>query len=124
MTLQTSTGPEGVEQERGSLLALLAASAIFFCAVLGLAVATMLTDSVPEHYVVVGGPFQTRDDMIEIVSVASGSLTGWGGLDNILTAASQDINFKENLEKAGAWLVLPAPKSLGCGAIEELGTAV
>ena len=124
MALQTSTGPEAVDQERGSIMALLIASTIFILIVSGLAVATLLGDSVPDHYVVVGTPLQTRGDMIEIVGAASGSVTGLGGFGNILTAASTEAGFKENLEKAGAWLVLPAPRALGCGATEEAGAAV
>lgn len=105
-------------------MALLIASVIFLCTMGGLAVATLLNDSVPEHYIVVGTPLQTRDDMIEIVGSAAGSITGLGGFGNILTAASTEAGFKENLEKAGAWLVLPAPRALGCGAMEEAGAAV
>lgn len=105
-------------------MALLIASTIFIFIVSGLAVATLLGDSVPDHYVVVGTPLQTRGDMIEIVGAASGSVTGLGGFGNILTAASTEAGFKENLEKAGAWLVLPAPRALGCGAMEEAGAAV
>lgn len=124
MALQTSTGPEAVERESGSVMALLIASTIFFSMMGGLAVATLLSDSVPDHYIVVGTPLQSRDDMIEIVGNAAGSITGLGGFRNILTAASSEVGFKENLEKAGAWLVLPAPRALGCGAANEAGAAV
>ena len=63
---------------------------------------------------VIGPPALDRDGVNGIVWQAGGAVIGSGGLPNIAVAAATRPDFAKALTAAGAWLVLPSPRLLGC----------
>ena len=63
---------------------------------------------------VIGPPALDRDGVNGIVWQAGGAVIGSGGLPNIAVAAATRPDFATALTAAGAWLVLPSPRLLGC----------
>ena len=63
---------------------------------------------------VIGPPALDRDGVSGIVWQAGGAVIGSGGLPNIAVAAATRPDFATALTAAGAWLVLPSPRLLGC----------
>ena len=72
-----------------------------------------------------GPPALDRDGVNAIVWQAGGAVIGSGGLPNIAVAAATRPDFAQALMAAGAWLVLPSPRLLGCfsesGGIGHIG---
>lgn len=100
--------------DESAVKAMLPALALMIAGLLGLIIATLFGDIVPNQYVVIGSPGQTRDDMIAIVAEAEGAILNIGGFENILIVGSERTDFAAALEGAGAWAVFPAPVAFGC----------
>lgn len=81
-----------------------------------LAVATLLSSAVPGHFVVVTRPGLKPGQIMDLIYRAGGGVTGFGGLPNLALAISDDPGFQGAARAQGAWLVLPAPRFLGCTA--------
>lgn len=71
---------------------------------------------------VIGPPATDRTGVYGIVWQAGGAVMGHGGLPNIAIAASDQPDFAAALTAAGAWLVLPSPRLLGCFSDAGTGT--
>lgn len=91
---------------------------------LGFCIAYLVTDSAEGQFIVVGPPLDGFAATVEIISKAEGALIAAGGVGNVLIAASDRADFPDRLRAAGAWMVLPAPKALGCEAPISQGPAV
>ena len=63
---------------------------------------------------VIGPPSLDPDSVNSIIWQAGGAVMGTGGLPNIAIAAADRPDFARALTVAGAWLVLPSPRLLGC----------
>lgn len=63
---------------------------------------------------VIGPPALDRDRVNGIVWRAGGAVVSPGGLPNIAIAVADQPDFASALTAAGAWLVLPSPRLLGC----------
>jgi hypothetical protein len=107
---------------RGAVRDLFPAAALLLCGLGALTVASLLSTAVEGQYVVVAPPSFSQLQAARIVAEAGGALIGAGGFDNIIMAASERADFAVSLREAGAWLVLPAPRFLGCGVPEVQGS--
>ncbi|WP_290686945.1 hypothetical protein [Haematobacter sp. UBA3484] len=81
--------------------------------------AASLWPGVPGQYVVFGPPWAGRGEVLRIVGESGGALIELGGVGNLIIAGSASPSFPEAARKAGAWLVLPAPRPAGCFTSEE-----
>ncbi len=108
----------GEENARGGFAALLPATLMLLAGVGGLTFATLLADGVEGQFVVVSPPWQPA---VHVVTRADGALLAGGGFSNVIVAASDRPGFADDLREAGAWLVFPAPRALGCGPAEQIG---
>ena len=68
----------------------------------------------PGQYVVLGPPWAGTGEVLRIVGESGGALIELGGVGNLLIAGSASPSFPTTARKAGAWLVLPAPRRAGC----------
>ncbi|MCB5411254.1 hypothetical protein [Pseudogemmobacter faecipullorum] len=110
----------GQQDQEGQGLAALWPAGLMLCAGLaGLALATIFSDGVPGQYVVIAPPF--GPPALEIISQAEGAIVAAGGFDNVLIAASERPDFADELRRAGALIVFPAPAFLGCSPPPEAG---
>ena len=71
---------------------------------------------------VIGPPALDRAGVNDIVWQAGGAVVGAGGLPNIAVAIADRPDFAKALTAAGAWLVLPSPRLLGCFSQIGAGT--
>lgn len=97
----------------------LAPAAVFGAAgLVALIIATLLGAGNSGQMLVFGPPALDRDRVTGIVWQAGGTVIDFGGLPNvaIATAMTERPDFAEALKAAGAWLVLPSPRLLGCFA--------
>ena len=92
---------------------LLPALALAAAGLLALAAGAFAVPSRGE-YVVIGPPWADQGATIALIGAAGGGLAGLGGWGNIAIAASGRADFAQAAREAGAWLVLPAPRLLGC----------
>ena len=79
-----------------------------------LAGTTLAGAGIGGQLLVIGPPALDRDGVNAIVWQAGGAVIGSGGLPNIAVAAATRPDFAQALMAAGAWLVLPSPRLLGC----------
>ena len=79
-----------------------------------LAGTTLAGAGIGGQLLVIGPPAIDRTGVNGIVWQAGGAVIGHGGLPNIAIAASDQPDFAGALKAAGAWLVLPSPRLLGC----------
>lgn len=86
----------------------------------GLGIASAFSDGVPGQFVVVAPPFGTG--VLEIVAAADGALVASGGFSNVMIAASDRADFAADLRRAGALMVFPAPRFLGCSSPTDIGS--
>ncbi len=100
----------------GGLTALIPAGLMLFAGLGGLAFASLLADGVEGQFVVVSPPWQAA---VHLVTRADGALLAGGGFSNVIVAASDRPGFADDLRAAGAWLVFPAPRALGCGTPDQ-----
>lgn len=100
----------------GGLTALIPAGLMLFAGLGGLAFASLLADGVEGQFVVVSPPWQAA---VHLVTRADGALLAGGGFRNVIVAASDRPGFADDLRAAGAWLVFPAPRALGCGTPDQ-----
>ena len=93
----------------------LAPALVLLCVGLaGIAVATLLTTAVPGQYLIVA-PFGTaQGQVLDMVFRAGGAVIGFGGIPNIVIAASSDAGFTDAMRAEGAWLAMPSPRVPGC----------
>ena len=87
---------------------------VLIVGLIGVAVMTLVTDSVPGQYLLVMRPGVGKAAIIDIIYQAKGGVVGFGSLPNLAVAASDDPDFKQAALAGGAFLVLPSPRLLGC----------
>ncbi|KFI32735.1 hypothetical protein CG51_00495 [Haematobacter missouriensis] len=73
----------------------------------------------PGQYVVLGPPWAGPGEVLRIVGESGGALIELGGVGNFVIAGSASPSFPSAARKAGAWLVMPAPRPAGCLGPEE-----
>lgn len=119
------TGQSGFKAEpspeQGGLRALLPAAALLVAGVLGLGLATALADGIDGQYVVIAAPGGGPNAAIGLLASIDGAMVAPGGFSNIIIAASDRPDFADQLRRAGAWAVFPAPRFLGCATLEDMG---
>ena len=76
-----------------------------------------------DQLLVIGPPTLDRGGVNDIVWQAGGAVVGAGGLPNIAVAVADRPDFAKALTAAGAWLVLPSPRLLGCFSQVDAGMA-
>lgn len=114
---QSAEGETGGETARGGFAALIPAALMLLAGMGGLTFATLLADGVEGQFVVISPPWQPA---VHLVTRADGALLAEGGFSNVIVAASDRPGFADDLRKAGAWLVFPAPRALGCGSAAQI----
>lgn len=75
---------------------------------------TTATGGIGSQLLVIGPPALDQGGVSDIVWQAGGAVLGHGGLPNVAIAVSDQPDFARALTAAGAWLVLPSPRLLGC----------
>lgn len=80
----------------------------------GLATASLLRGDAKDQFLVVAAPWASSAEAVAILAESDGALLEAGGFENIVIAASTSPDFPSSARKAGAWLVLPAPRQSGC----------
>ena len=127
MTVPESAGhiERGEEQgeEQGSLFSLLFVLGVSAVGLLFLVGLYLVGDGTPGRYLVLTSPLGGRATGLEVASSADAAVIQYGGFDNILIVASDRPEAEALLHKAGAWMVLPAPRILGCGLSVDLGSS-
>ena len=108
--------PSAHKQNDGGagLRSLLPSVGLLVFGLLGLNIATVLSDGVPGHFVVIAAPGTSVNDALALSIKAGGVFIAQGGASNIFIAASDRTDFSRVLRQAGAWAVFPAPQFLGC----------
>lgn len=92
-------------------------------AVLGMAalvVGSLFASAVEGQYLVIMSPTLGRAQVLDRIFDAGGGVAGFGGLPNIAYAITDQPGFKATIREGGAWLVLPAPRILGCSTRPEV----
>lgn len=110
-------GP-GSEFQLQSLLPALALAAIGLVALI---LASLSGPAGQGQYLVIAAPWSERADMLDMVWRAGGGISGFGGLSAIAIAMGDRPDFAASLRAQGAWLVLPAPRVLGCFTPQDEG---
>ncbi len=93
---------------------LLPAGGLLAAGLAALAGGTLLGGADSGQYLVIAAPFTALDDTLGLIGRAGGGLVATGGLGNIVIAAADGPDFAARASAAGAWLVVPAPRVLGC----------
>ncbi|MGA0541319.1 hypothetical protein [Neotabrizicola sp. VNH66] len=100
---------------------LLPAGGLLCAGLAGLAAASLQGVAGNGAWLVVAPPGYSLPETIGMVGAADGGLIDTGRFGNIVIAASAEPGFSDRLRAAGAWLVVPAPVTLGCGAAPAEG---
>lgn len=79
---------------------------------IGLVLASLSAGHSTGQYLVIAAPWQAQ--VADLVWRAGGGVTGFGNLSPVAVAMSDQPGFAGMLRKQGAWIVLPAPRALGC----------
>lgn len=115
-----SRNDRGVQKE--GLSTLILPLFLLFVGLGGLSVAYVVTDSAEGQFIVLGPVSGGFAGTVDLISRAEGAVIGTGAFGNLLVAASDEADFPARLRQAGAWMVLPAPKALGCESPTSRGT--
>lgn len=111
------------DQEQGSRLGdFLPAIALAGFGIAGLAIATLFASHIDGQYLVIMPPSIAQPEVLDMVYRAKGGVVGFGGLSNIVIAASDKPDFEAAMRAAGAWLVMPSPRIFGCFIPTEAST--
>lgn len=112
-------GDVGLEDQNEGSDAIWPAVLLLVAGLAGLALATLFSGGAAGQYVVVTSPFGTP--ALEVITRANGAVVAAGGFETVMIAASDRPDFDEDLRRAGALMVFPAPRFLGCSAPPEAG---
>ena len=75
----------------------------------------------PGQFLVMTRPGLHRAQVLDLVHAAGGGVIAFGALPGLSVVLSGDDGFEDRVRQRGAWLVLPAPGSLGCVASDAEG---
>ena len=93
---------------------MLPAGILALLGLIGLVVASLSAGPSTGQYLVIAAPWQGREQVADLVWRAGGGVAGFGNLSPVAVAMSDQPGFAGMLRKQGAWIVLPAPRALGC----------
>ncbi len=85
----------------------------------GLVLGTLMTGAVPGQYLILTAPWRSPAQILDMVWRADGGIAGFGALPGTAVAMAGRPDFAAALRAQGAWLVLPSPTLLGCGALKR-----
>lgn len=109
-------GAEACDPDSLRLAALWPALLLVALGFLGLVAGTLTANAVPGQYLILAAPWRSPAQMLDMVWRADGGIAGFGALPGTVIAMANRPDFAEAARAQGAWLVLPAPTLLGCGA--------
>lgn len=121
MTSGTGTDMTAPETEGGALGALLPALALALAGLVALAGHALTRPGAPGQFLVMTRPGLHRAQVLDLVHAAGGGVIAFGALPGLSVVLSGDDGFEDRVRQRGAWLVLPAPGSLGCVASDAEG---
>ena len=121
MTSGTGADMTAPESEGGALSALLPALALALAGLVALAGHALTRPGAPGQFLVMTRPGLHRAQVLDLVHAAGGGVIAFGALPGLSVVLSGDDGFEERVRQRGAWLVLPAPGSLGCVASDAEG---
>ncbi len=98
----------------GAFRDFLPAAILLAIGLVGLLAASLSGDGRAGQYLVIGAPWAGYGRTVQAIRGADGALAGVGGFGNIAIATSSRRDFAARARQAGAWLVLPSPRLVGC----------
>lgn len=110
-TEMVAPAPEGT-----GIGALLPALALALAGLVALAGHALTRPGTPGQFLVLTRPGLHRAEVLDLVHAAGGGVIAFAALPGLSVALSGDDGFADRVRQRGAWLVLPAPGSLGCVA--------
>lgn len=121
MTSGTGADMTARESEGGAVSALLPALALALAGLVALAGHALTRPGAPGQFLVMTRPGLHRAPVLDLVHAAGGGVIAFGALPGLSVVLSGDDGFEDRVRQRGAWLVLPAPGSLGCVASDAEG---
>lgn len=121
MTSGTGADMTAPESEGGALSALLPALTLALAGLVALAGHALTRPGPPGQFLVMTRPGLHRAQVLDLVHAAGGGVIAFGALPGLSVVLSGDEGFEDRVRQRGAWLVLPAPGSLGCVASDAEG---
>lgn len=112
----TRDGMAAPDAESTAINALLPALALALVGLVALAGHALTRPGAPGQFLVMTHPGMPRAQVLDLVHAAGGGVIAFAALPGLSVALSGDDGFEDRVRQRGAWLVLPAPGSLGCVA--------